>query len=193
MGVWTWGGEGGQRGAFVRMGRLGDLKSVSWEAVRSCHIGRGFHLGEGGELTGVRSRSESASLADVAASIRSSHRLPIAEAGSAEKAFRPSILSLRAYSFDMLLSCFGRRLFFVMEDFRGLVGLSRFCIGGNVDDRPGGERDMIEGRSSLGLGEWKGEIGSWFMWLCIGGSSTEECIRGRRRASPSDNGSCSTN
>lgn len=92
--------------------------------------------------------------------MRSSHRLPIAEAGSAEKAFRPSILSLRAYSFDIPLSCFGRRLFFVMEDFRGLAGLSRFCIGGSVDDRPGGERDIIEGSSSLGLGEWKCGIGS---------------------------------
>lgn len=46
--------------------------------------------------TGVRSRSESASLADVAASIRSSHLLFIADAipcGSAEKAFLPSTLS----------------------------------------------------------------------------------------------------
>lgn len=85
--------------------------------------------------------------------MRSSHRLPIAEAGSAENAFRPSILSLRAYSFDIPLSCLGRRLFFVMEDFRGLAGLSRFCIGGSVDDRPGGERDIMEGSSSLGLGE----------------------------------------
>ena len=51
------------------------------------------------KLTGVKSRSESASVADVAASIRSSHLLPIAAAaappgGSAEKAFLPSILSL---------------------------------------------------------------------------------------------------
>ena len=129
-------------------------------------------------LTGVKSRSESASLADVAASIRSSHRLPIAEAGSAEKAFRPSILNLRAYSFDIPLSCFGRRLFLVIDDFRGRVGLSLFCIGGRVDDRPGGERDIMDGRSSLGLGEWKCGIGSWFTWLWIGGSSTEECMRG---------------
>ena len=144
-------------------------------------------------LTGVKSRSESASLADVAASMRSSQRLPMAEAGSAEKAFRPSILNLRAYSFDIPLSCFGRLLAFVMEDFRGLVGLSRFWIGGSVEDRPGGERDIIDGKSSLGLGEWKCGGCSSFMWLCIGGSSTEECIRGRRRASFSDIGSCSTN
>lgn len=114
-------------------------------------------------LTGVKSRSESASLADVAASIKSSHRLPMAEAGSAENAFLPSILNLRAYSFDIPLSCFGRRLVFVIEDFRGLVGLSRFCMGGRVDDLPGGERDIIDGRSSLGLGEWKCGSCSWFM------------------------------
>ena len=100
-------------------------------------------------------------MADVAASIRSSHRLPIAEAGSAEKAFRPSMLNLLAYSLDIPLSCLGRReLFFVMDDLRGLVGLSRFCIGGRVEERPGGERDMIEGRSSLGLGEWNGGMAS---------------------------------
>lgn len=50
-------------------------------------------------LTGVRSRSESASVAEVAASIKSSHLLPIAAAaaapgGSAENAFLPSMLSL---------------------------------------------------------------------------------------------------
>ena len=110
-------------------------------------------------LTGVRSRSESASLADVAASMRSSQRLPMAATGSAENAFRPSMLNLRAYSFDMPLSCLGRRLFFVIEDFRGRVGFSRFCIGGKVDDLPGGERDMMDGRSSLGLGEWN--CGMW--------------------------------
>ena len=108
----------------------------------------------------MRSRSESASLADVAASIRSSQRFPIADAGSAETAFRPSRLSLRACSFDMPLPCFGRRSLLVMDDLRGLAGLSRFWIGGKVDDRPGGERDMIDGRSSLGLGEWNGGIGS---------------------------------
>lgn len=60
-------------------------------------------VGEGGvggvERTGVRSRSESASLAEVAASMRSSHRLPMTVAalcGSAEKAFRPSMLIRRA-------------------------------------------------------------------------------------------------
>lgn len=53
----------------------------------------------GAERTGVRSRSESASLAEVAASMRSSQRLPMTVAalwGSAEKAFRPSMLILLA-------------------------------------------------------------------------------------------------
>jgi len=111
--------------------------------------GRGKECG----FTGVRSRSESASLAEVAASMRSSQRFPIADAGSAESAFRPSILSLRACSLDMPLPCFGRRSLLVMEDLRGLAGLSRFWMGGSVDDRPGGERDIMDGRSSRGLGE----------------------------------------
>lgn len=74
-------------------------------------------------LTGVKSRSESASLADVAASIRSSQREPVAEAtfgGSAEKALRPSRLILLEYSFDFVLSCFGLRAFWVTDGFRGL-------------------------------------------------------------------------
>ena len=79
--------------------------------------------------TGVRSRSESTSVADVAASRRSSHRLPLAAAalpgGSAENAFLPSILSLLTCSFDFVLSCFGLRLFCVMDDLRGRAGLSR--------------------------------------------------------------------
>ena len=108
----------------------------------------------------MRSRSESASLAEVAASMRSSQRFPIAVAGSTEDALRPSMLSLRACSFEIARPCFGRRSFLVMEDLRGRAGLSRFWIGGKVDDRPGGERDMIDGRSSLGLGEWKGGMGS---------------------------------
>ena len=37
---------------------------------------------------------------------------------------------------------------------------------------------MIDGRSSRGLGEWKGDSGRRLMWLCMGGSSTEECMRG---------------
>lgn len=102
---------------------------------------------------GVRSRSESASLADVAASMRSSHRLPITDAGSADTAFRPSMLSRRAWSLDMLRPCFGLRSFLVMEDLRGRAGLSRRCMGGRVEDLPGGERDSMDGRSSLGLGE----------------------------------------
>lgn len=66
-----------------------------------CNGQPGCGVGElgGWKRTGVRSRSESASLAEVAASIRSSQRLPITVAalwGSAEKALRPSILILRA-------------------------------------------------------------------------------------------------
>ncbi len=101
--------------------------------------------------TGVRSRSESASLADVAASIRSSHLLFIADAipcGSADKAFLPSMLSLLAYSLDLVRSCFGFRLFCVIEDFLGLPVFSRRCVGGRVEERPGGDLDNMEGRSS---------------------------------------------
>ena len=115
-------------------------------------------------LTGVRSRSESASVAEVAASIRSTHLLPIAAAaaalgGSAENAFLPSMLNLLVYSFDFVLSCLGLRLFWVIEDFRGLLDFSFLCIesflcsGGRVEERPGGELAIIDGSNSLGLGE----------------------------------------
>ena len=99
------------------------------------------------------SRSESASLADVAASIKSSQRLPIAVAalsGSAEKAFRPSILILLACSLDFVLSCFGLRAFCVIDDLRG----RGFCNGGKDENRPGGDLAIIDGRSSRGLGDW---------------------------------------
>lgn len=136
---------------------------------------------ENGKLTGVRSRSDSASLADVAASMRSSHREPLVAAmGSAENAFRPSMLSLRAYSFDRCLSCFDLCWPFEMEDFLGLVAFSRFWIGGNVDDRPGGDRERIEGNNSRGLEGSNGGKGSPWMWFCMGGSSTEELIPDRR-------------
>lgn len=45
-----------------------------------------------------------------------------------------------------------------MDDFRGLAGLSLLCIGGSVEDRPGGERAMMDGSSSRGRGDWKGGI-----------------------------------
>lgn len=109
--------------------------------------------------TGVRSRSSSASVADVAASMRSSHRLPRAVAalcGSAEKAFRPSKLILLACSRDFVLSCFGFRAFCVIEDLRGLAGLSRRWIGGNVEDRSGGDRAIMDGSNSRGLDPWSG-------------------------------------
>ena len=118
-------------------------------------------------LTGVRSLSESASVADAAASTRSSHLLPmkasLAPGGSAEKAFLPSRLILLEKSFDVFFSCFGFLLFSVMEAFRGLTGLflltdSFLCNGGRVEERPGGECPIMDGSSSRGLGEWKGGI-----------------------------------
>lgn len=124
-------------------------------------------------------------MADVAASRRSSHLLLWATAagpyGSAESAFLPSILSRLPYSIDLLRSCLGFRLFWVIEDFRGLGGLSFLCNGGNVEDLPGGERAMIEGSSSRGRGDWKGGILSGCAWFWIGGNSTEEdCVCGLR-------------
>ena len=121
-------------------------------------------------LAGVRSLSESASVADAAASTRSSHLLPInaslAPGGSAEKAFLPSrliLLEKLEKSLEVFFSCFGFLLFSVMEDFRGLAGLfllidSFLCSGGKVEERPGGECAIIDGSSSRGLGEWKGGI-----------------------------------
>lgn len=120
-----------------------------------------------GALTGVKSRSESASVAEVAASIRSSHLLPMAAAiapgGSAENAFLPSMLSLLVCSLDFVLSCLGFLLYCVMEDLRGLGGLSLLidsflCNGGRVEERPGGECASMDGSNSLGLGEWNGGI-----------------------------------
>lgn len=141
-------------------------------------------------LTGVISRSESASVADVAASIRSSHLLPIAAAaaapgGSAENAFLPSILNLPENSFDLVFSCLGLRLFWVIEDFRGLLPFSFLCIdsflcsGGKVVERPGGECAIIEGSNSRGLGEWNGGIDCLLRWFWMGGSSIEGRIGGR--------------
>ena len=71
------------------------------------------------KLTGVRSRLSS-SVAEAAASNKSSHRFP----GSSDPAFRPP-LSLFS-SFDRCLSCFGLRAFSARDDFRGRLGL---CLG----------------------------------------------------------------
>lgn len=116
-----------------------------------------------GDITGVKSLSESASVAEAAASTKSCHLLPataasLAPGGSAEKAFLPSMLNLLAKSLDVFFSCFGLLLFCVIEDFRGLLTLSRFtdsflCSGGSVEERPGGERAIMEGSRSRGLGE----------------------------------------
>ena len=118
------------------------------------------------ERTGVRSRSDSASFADVAASTRSSHLFPKAEAagGSAENAFLFSRLSLRPWSLDLVLSCFAFRACCVTLGFRGLAGFSRLCIGGSVEERSGGECVMIEGSSSRGLGDWNGGIELCWTW-----------------------------
>ena len=84
--------EGRHRGAFDRGWGLGYLLEGEW-------VQRRHDVDQIRRLTGVRSRSESASVAEVAASIRSSHLLPIAAAaaapgGSAENAFLPSMLNL---------------------------------------------------------------------------------------------------
>lgn len=155
-------GHAGERrhgGTFNRRGGLGYLLESEWAEMKD-------DLDQLEGLTGVRSRSESASVAEVAASIRSSHLLPIAAAaaapgGSAENAFLPSTLSFLEKSFDFVFSCLGFRLFWVIEDFRGLLAFSFLCMesflcsGGRVEERPGGECAIIEGSNSLGLGEWK--------------------------------------
>lgn len=75
--------------------------------------------------------------------------------GSAEKAFRRSILILLACSFDVVLSCLGLRAFCVIDDLRGLA----LCIGGRVEDLPGGDRANVDGRSSRGRAAWYGGTG----------------------------------
>jgi len=61
------------------------------------------------------------------------------------------MLILLACSLDLVLSCLGFRAFCVIEDFLGRAGLSLRWMGGNVDDRSGGDRAMIEGSSSRAL------------------------------------------
>lgn len=45
-----------------------------------------------------------------------------------------------------------------------------------MEERSGGELVIIDGRSSRGLGEWKGDSGCRLIWLCMGGSSMDECM-----------------
>jgi hypothetical protein len=100
-------------------------------------------------LTGVRSRLSS-SVAEAAASIRSSHRLPNSAAavcGSAEYAFR-SWLIRRLFSFDLVRSCFGLRAFWPTEDLRGRFGFMDRGAGGRVEERPGGDLAIDEGSNS---------------------------------------------
>ena len=82
------GAKGGSEDRLKDAGDCGILVSSVglWSALRN-------------DLTGVRSRSESASFAEAAASTRSSHLEPVEDValgGSAEKAFLPSILILLA-------------------------------------------------------------------------------------------------
>lgn len=68
---------------------------------------------------------------------------------------------------------------FETDAFRGLVGAC-LCMGGKVEERPGGDVDIIEGRSSLGLFEFKAGNGSLVTSTLfrrrIGGSSIEDLI-----------------
>ena len=77
-----------------------------------------------GVHTGVSSRLSS-SVAEAAASIRSSHRLPypVRDEGSADMAFR-SELARRWWSLDLVLSCLGFLEFWAIVDFLGLLGLT---------------------------------------------------------------------
>jgi hypothetical protein len=123
--------------------------------------------------------SSSASVAEVAASIRSSHRLPCAQAavwGSAESALRSPRLGRRPYSFDLVRSCFSLR---EIDDLRGRGSLSRRWIGGSVDERPGGEWLRIEGRSSRGRGDENGGSDSCLKWSRRDGSSIDDRMRSR--------------
>lgn len=132
-------------------------------------------------LTGVKSRSSSTSVADVAASIKSSHLFPCTQAavcGSADSAFRSFRLPRRPNSLDLVRSCFGFRALCVMDDLRGRCTLLR-CNGGKVDERPGGEWPRIDGSSSRGRADWNGGRGSCLKWSRNGGSSMDERMRSR--------------
>jgi len=61
------------------------------------------------------------------------------------------------------------------------------CRGGNVEDRPGGEAESIEGNRSLGLLEFMpfgglvnagngSLVGSLLLGRCMGGSSIEDLM-----------------
>lgn len=87
-------------------------------------------------------RSSSTSVAEVAASMRSSQRLPCAHAavcGSAERALRSPKLGRLPKSFDRGRSCFGFRADCEMDDLRWRETFSFRWMGGRVDERPGGE------------------------------------------------------
>ena len=50
-------------------------------------------------------------------------------------------------SLDVFFSWRGFRALWVMEVFRGRLGLVGRWIGGRVEERPGGERDRMDGSS----------------------------------------------
>jgi hypothetical protein len=80
---------------------------------------------------------------------------------------------------DFCLLCCGSRARLDTDCFLGRAGPGRWS-GGKVEDRPGGDVDRIEGRSSLLLCGLRWENGSLvgsmlFPW-CRGGSSIEDRI-----------------
>jgi hypothetical protein len=117
------------------------------------------------ELTGVLSSSRSPAMdaALSAASMRSSHLVPISADGSADNALRSLLPGLNRSSFWMCRSqslapdprdfCFlwwASLPRFDTDGFLGRFCPSGLCSGGSVDERPGGELARIEGSMSRG-------------------------------------------
>jgi len=157
-----------------------------------CLVRRGSSMPGDFRLTGVLSSSMS-SVAEAAASIRSSQRLPNSPGGSAERAFRscsPGLRKSELLSFcirrshsaaapaplDFLLPCPR----FVIDCFLGRFGPNGRCRGGSVEDLPGGEVESMEGSISLCLDKSCEEYGALVtsaLFRCIGGSSIEDLGR----------------
>lgn len=128
-----------------------------------------------GRRTGVRSSSIS-SVADAAASIKSSHRFPKLVDGSTDCAFLSKKSSSRirrnqsaAVPRDL---CFLWPLLLI-DCFRGRPVPTGRCSGGKVEERPGGELERIDGSRSRRLRPLRPEYGS-LVGSCIGGSSIVE-------------------
>ena len=133
-----------------------------------------LYLDKGG-LTGVRSSSIS-SVADAAASIKSSHRFPKLADGSADCAFLSEKSSSRirrnqsaAVPRDL---CFLWPLLLI-DCFLGRPVPVGRCSGGRVEERPGGELERMDGSRSRRLRPFRPEYGS-LVGSCIGGSSIVE-------------------